>query len=372
MPRRKLPGGRERRRRQNAEAQRAYRARQKEKVRTLEQMVVAAWPTQGLSGSGERTTAEISSFPSPVTESPANQDLDRCADAPVGVTASEIYQSLLALPGQENVKCFEIMAREDFTVHHIVKYGLIAMGYSMDPALFGRAASLPSRSWIEIVRSSCGDVDMKQVVASGVRVLAQLTVPGEWPAREQPCPRLCTNSITLSATSFISALHAIAAKIKLPPQDLMDNEAQSRFYRAADVGRKACSSDHSRQAEDVDVPLDLLPTPIQRSLPHHPCYDLIPWPSFRSNAIRLSSMDPPLIDEDDLCLDMLGGGLRCWGSTMGSTHGRGHGMPWDSRSWEARPWFLKKWKILIGGDDDDISRTSAWWRCLQGDDESPA
>ncbi|WKT54455.1 hypothetical protein QSH57_005039 [Fusarium oxysporum f. sp. vasinfectum] len=371
MPRRKLAGARDRRRRQNAEAQRAYRARQKEKDRNLEQMVVVAWSTQGFSVGGERTKAQISSFLSSVTESSASQNLDVC-DTSVSFTASEIYQSLLALSEQENAKCFNIMVREDFTVRDIVKYGLIAMGYAMDPTLFSRAASLSSRSWIKLVGSSCGDVDMKQAVASGVRVMAQLTAPGEWPTREcfeQPCTRLCTNTITLSAMSFVSALHANAAQVKLAFEDLMNDEAQSRFYHTADArnsGLEGCSSDRSRHIENT--PLDLLPTSIQRSLPHHPCHDLIPWPSFRSNVIRLSSINPPLIDEDDLCLDMLSGGLRCWGSRMGSMHGRGHGAPWDSRSWEAMPWFLKKWKILISGEDDYISRTSAWWRCLQGID----
>ena len=67
-----------------------------------------------------------------------------------------------------------------------------------------------------------------------------------------------------------------------------------------------------------------------------------------------------------LCLDMANDGMRCWGTTMGSVHGRGEGMPWDARSWEAAPWFLEKWRWLVGGKDEEISRNSHWWRAMQG------
>ncbi|EWZ28653.1 uncharacterized protein FOBCDRAFT_227695 [Fusarium oxysporum Fo47] len=375
MPRRKLAGARDRRRRQNAEAQRAYRTRQKEKVQHLELIAMAAWCTQGLSVTPQPSNGEIGPFLSPVMESSASPTLYE-SDKPLRLMASEIYQSLLALPERQTAKCFEIMAREDFALRDIVKYGLIDMGYAMSPTLYSRAAASSSLAWIDLVRSSCGGVDMKQAVTAGVKILARLTVPGKWQERayfEQSSPRLCTNTITLSAMSFISALHANAVRLKMAPDTLMANEAQSQFYHPANTcysGFEPCSIVDNWHTENI--PPDLRPTFIQQSLPHHPCHDLIPWASFRTKVIRFSWMNPPLIDEDDLCLDMLSGGIRCWGSTMGSMHGRGQGVPWDSRSWEAMPWFLEKWKLLSGGEGDDMSRTSAWWRCLQGIDMNHA
>lgn len=345
--------------------------RQKEKVQHLELMVMVAWSPQGLSVNPQPSNGEIGAFLSPAKESSASLTLDK-SDNSLKLMASEIYHSLLALSERETAKCLEIMVREDFTFRDIVKYGMIDMGYAMSPTLYSRAAVSSSLTWIELVRSSCSGVDIKHAVTSGVKILAQLTAPGEGQIRacfEQSSPRLCTNTITLSAMSFISALHANAARLKMAPDSLMADEAQSQFYHTADAcysGFELCSIDDNWHTDNI--PPDLRPTFIQQSLPHHPCHDLIPWASFRTNVIRSSSMNSPLIDEDDLCLDMLSGGIRCWGSTMGSMHGRGQGAPWDSRSWEAMPWFLEKWKLLLSGEDDGVLRTSAWWRCLQGID----
>ena len=77
------------------------------------------------------------------------------------------------------------------------------------------------------------------------------------------------------------------------------------------------------------------------------------------------SANPPLIDEEDLCMDILNDGIFCWGSTGPSMHSRGGGVPWDARSWEAAPWFLQKWESLTDGRNGDMWRTSEWWRCMR-------
>jgi hypothetical protein len=219
----------------------------------------------------------------------------------------------------------KLVVAEGFTFRDIVKYGLISMGYSMNSALFDSALNTSPHRWIERLKLHYPDVDMKQAVSFGVRVLAGLNGPEEWPGLEwlgQPRPNIYANQINLTAMSYFKALVANANHLKVHPDVLMDDYAQSSF----------CMSDlengeHSRDHNTRNIALDLIPTSVQRSLPHHPIADLIPWPSFRSKFIMAMSTNPPMIDEDDLCLDVMGGGLRCWGSTMGSMNGRGQGAP---------------------------------------------
>lgn len=331
-------------------------ARQKEKVRNLEQMVVAAWSSDSSNRSlqvpdDQLHGSETIPWPSPKNATAITTNKGIMTPK---VTSSDMYQSMLPLSVEDNARCYRIVVRENFTMRDIVKYGLIVLGFAMDTAVFDSATSCSSRIWMELVISTCGDVDMRQVVVAGVKVLARLTAPDEWPGLDK-CPNLCTDTITLTAISFASALHANAVQLGVSPEELMDDEAQSRFYL-----EDSALIAHAMSNEGHIAP-DLVPTTAQRQVRHHPCYDLVPWPHFRSNVIMLASTDPPMIDEDDLCLDMMSGGLRCWGSA----HRRGYGLPWDGRSWEALPWFLEKWKVAIRGDVDGISSTSAWWRAMQ-------
>lgn len=344
-------------------------ARQKTKVRHLEQMVAAAWVTQ------EPATQEcVKEVPICPPTRYAVAESSNCKvetyTASCNLTASDIYRALLSLSAHENRKGWGIMVRENFTLRDVVKYGLIAMGYSMDPMLYDSALSLSSREWIAAVKVRCGSLDMRQVVVAGLKILAHLTAPNEQPALEWPQPtylRLSRDVIHLRSMSYASAMRAIAAQLSITTEYLMDENAQSLFYSIA----HSRLSDNDNDSSDDDTALqkitpDLKPTFIQRSRAHHPCFDLMPWPSFRSNAIVLASGASPQIDEDDLCIDMLGGGVRCWGSAMGSMHGRGNGVPWDGRSWEAMPWFLEKWKGIIRDDRDGMIQTSAWWRSIRG------
>ena len=68
------------------------------------------------------------------------------------------------------------------------------------------------------------------------------------------------------------------------------------------------------------IPPDLSPTALQKSIPHHPYIDIIPFPSFRDKLLRLADLN--LIDGDDFCEGM----YTEWG-VWGS-------RPWDKASWE--------------------------------------
>jgi hypothetical protein len=180
---------------------------------------------------------------------------------------------------------------------------------------------------------------MNTVAAEGIHILAKLNGPTGWP-----------REIVSQAMSFLSASLANACHLGIAFYEVMGDDSESPFPLRRN--RKWFK----------DIKPDLIPTTQQLNLPHHPFLDLIPWPSFRSKAIIAVSTHPPLIDFEDLCLDLANDGLRCWGATSAPVHGRGEGASWDSRSWEAMPWFLSKWEILAGDQNSDIHSTSSWWR----------
>lgn len=100
------------------------------------------------------------------------------------------------------------------------------------------------------------------------------------------------------------------------------------------------------------VPKDLQPLDIQITFEHHVYLDVMPFPLFRSKALQALMCDPPLFDEDELCVDITdNAGLVIWGS-QGNDQGMEACRPWDMRSWEPKPWFLRKYWYLCGGWED--------------------
>ncbi|TPX11391.1 uncharacterized protein E0L32_001209 [Thyridium curvatum] len=353
------------------------RARHKQRLQVLEQIAVSALQNQDaqdlegvigpavvptLAASSSTSAPAASKVSSPTEAGP--ESTSRSASSPERLTA-DVYHILRPLSEDDSSKYYRVVAREDFAIRDVVKYGLIAMGYAMTPELFHCATSLPFRHWAELVQANYAGIDITRAVSAGVQFLSQLNPPAEWPPAEwysSPCPRLNTNTITIRGMSFAAAMLTNAAQLRIPSEALMDDEAQSRFYSA---GSGTSELEEDMRRNRMRLAVDLRPTATQRRVPHHPCFDLVPWASFRSNILDAVSLEPPLVDDDDLCLDMFGGGLRCWGSTYGSVHGHGQGVPWDSRSWEAMPWFLEKWAVLTGGEEDEAQRNSAWWRAMR-------
>ena len=286
-----------------------------------------------------------------------------------------------------------IVALENFAFRDIMKYGWIVSGYSIDHVLFRRATELPACRWVKAALSELGEFDIEGVILAGTTLLARLRAPLS--TKSAPANEILNNnrkdaglnlresmsmsSITLYSVSFTAAIMANARHLQIAPHDIISEHSQSPFYLTrASLGKNPALQNSApasyfgprRDTDDgdsfyEDIKPDLRPTRIQTNIPHHPCLDVLPWPTFRSNAIMAASMDPPPIDEDDLCLDMLNDGIRCWGSTAMSLHGHGQGSPWDSRSWEAAPWFLQKWESLIGGKDGEMWKDSSWWQSMR-------
>jgi hypothetical protein len=269
--------------------------------------------------------------------------------------------------------CGKILALENFGFRDIVKYGLVITGYAIRPELFHSANALPASAWVRLVQSELGNFDIKEIFSSGISRLASLDVPVEVLAPIQvgwkgdctdsismASQNLHLDNISLSYLSFSAAFTENARQLGITPHDIINDHAKSPFCFPVSDLTKICTLAFAETTSSLDlyrdIKPDLRPTPTQTSIPHHPCWDILPWADFRSKAILAASMVPPLIDHDDLCLDLMNNGVWCWG---------GYGAPWDSRSWEAAPWFLDKWEGFTGGRDGEIWRNSSWWRSMR-------
>jgi hypothetical protein len=113
-------------------------------------------------------------------------------------------------------------------------------------------------------------------------------------------------------------------------------------------------SNDSKQA--MSSPPALQPTILQRTVAHHPWIDLLPFPQLRDNVLMY--METGLVDDDDLCEDLLlvddprdinsKPSIIVWG------------MPWDSKGWEVNPAFLRKWGFLLLGCKEIMEGTNYW------------
>ncbi|KAI1745295.1 hypothetical protein F4680DRAFT_401725 [Xylaria scruposa] len=371
-----------RRRAQNASAQRAYRAKQKQKMQRLEALTIAALTSSGPLTEGYINTSraqEQGGFGAvqPLTTDPtaptgaltAATDLDLSSrwygpapTAEADVSFSRVHALLDACTPRERQTFHVIVMRERFGLRDMIKYGLIQLGYALDPCIFDRARHASSRAWLAEVLTVVGpDVDILTVLGAGIKLLASFSLPetnGEGNVVEEEVlrrvfarqPDNLSNRITLTTVALGSAFFANAFLLGIPLSAMVEDEDREMSAQAL-----ACTKP------------DLQPTPAQLAVPHHPSFDVIPWPEFRANICRALSHDPPLIDDGELCLDFMNDGVRCWGSNAGdSLAGRGQGAPWDSRSWEAAPWFLEKWEFLTDGRDGQMWRNSEWWRAMRG------
>ncbi|KAG4434765.1 hypothetical protein IFR05_009756 [Cadophora sp. M221] len=261
----------------------------------------------------------------------------------------------------------KIIGSEGLNLRDIVKLGLASLGTTMEVAQYESANNKPANIWIRDIISTYESCDIQLAVWTGMRVILQMEAQAGGLELATPFNRqgtqvylqhdtnIYTNTITLKVSPWMSASLANAEFLGITYESLMLESSESPFTQQPTLPFKV----------DNDITTDMTPTAVQYTKSHHPYLDLIPWPSFRSKAIIAISVTPPLIDEEDLCLDLMNNALRCWGS-MRSQHGRGEGTPWDMRSWEAAPWFIAKWAMLMDGDGGEIARNSAWWRNQKG------
>ncbi|KAL2068787.1 hypothetical protein VTL71DRAFT_15125 [Oculimacula yallundae] len=177
-----------------------------------------------------------------------------------------------------------------------------------------------------------------------------------------PLPDPNRNTLTLVRTSTLQAYLSIATSLRIPIDELYLPTCPSPFYQP---GLTTSIFQHQEliASYTTTIPHNLLPIPLQITVPHHPWLDLIPFPILGERVLSLLSMTPPMIDLLDLKGDIfISDGIFCWRSGKKG----GLGQPREARNWEAEAWFLKKWWMLVGGEGGDLWKQTEWWRCVRG------
>jgi hypothetical protein len=111
-----------------------------------------------------------------------------------------------------------------------------------------------------------------------------------------------------------------------------------------------------------DLPLNLRPTHAQRTLPHHPVLDILPWPAARNKLIHVFSQTPDLRPPGARCptalMDFIydvedsAEGVRIWGDD-----------PCDWHNWEIGEKVFEKWWWAF---NSEIIKNSNEWRIGRG------
>ncbi|KAL1870456.1 hypothetical protein Daus18300_005143 [Diaporthe australafricana] len=149
-------------------------------------------------------------------------------------------------------------------------------------------------------------------------------------------------------------------------QAVFDDDANSPFTRDW-IDSKGSVELAQIRSKFSAAPRDLQPVDVQITVEHHVYLDVIPFPSFRERALKALAHDPPLFDEEEMCVDICTNeGLIVWGS-QGNDQGMDACRPWDMRSWEPKTWFLRKYPFLTGGWEDEMWRAARWWHMMRGE-----
>jgi hypothetical protein len=334
----------EKRRAQNRAAQKTYREKRKRKLQELERLAASAGlisPPESQHHSPEAATAGSE----PSADLPASND---------GAAADTLMAAM----------------EDEFDLDAIIDPAWLAddaQGSSpalpfdtLDPPQFaGLDSTMPQHTSLTLRKSCIGQLS---------------AVPGqEWASQ------LASPDSIVFADPLMNTLHLHTASLEWAfCQNLFqlgiadtscDDNTISHFYRA-DAGSAPDPDAIVKSVQDTFAYLkrDLRPTREQITISHPAYLDALPFPCMRARLIELSATDSPMFDQNEMMMDLAGGGLVCWGSvsTRPGAAPAGGGAPWDSRSWEAKTWFLAKWSFIVGGDDSELSRSSEWWREMRG------
>jgi hypothetical protein len=166
------------------------------------------------------------------------------------------------------------------------------------------------------------------------------------------CPRPSQLQLVIRL-NVLNAIAQNATLIGFPIENLCRDEFTSPFH---EIGPR-CSNAPMPAAP---CPRSLWPTYAQRTIPHHPWIDLFPFPGFRDEVLQ--SMQAGLIDDDELCFDLLGvecvdqsdkPALIVWTEA------------WNPHCWEVSEAFLRKWGIFVASCPELIESTN-YWRTRRG------
>ncbi|KAF4150977.1 hypothetical protein CNMCM6069_004802 [Aspergillus lentulus] len=156
--------------------------------------------------------------------------------------------------------------------------------------------------------------------------------------------------------NVLRALHTNLEVLGYRPSDIED-DAQSTFT----VERPSRHPD--RDIIEAKLPSALRPTVIQRTIPHHPWLDLIPFPCMRDTLILAQDF----IDDEQLCQDMSGRGSPLVQQSnldagIGETGILVWKDPWDPSGWEVTKVFIQRWGWTLRNCPELLRSTNAWRR----------
>ncbi|ETI28297.1 hypothetical protein G647_00746 [Cladophialophora carrionii CBS 160.54] len=115
------------------------------------------------------------------------------------------------------------------------------------------------------------------------------------------------------------------------------------------------------------LPPTLEPTELQKTVAHHPMWDIFPDPEIRDNILRYGQEN---IDDLKLCLDMVGDGNYPGSGDLDTQQTNGlivWGEPWDIQGWEMTECFARKWPFLIRGAIN-VQNSTNRWRMQRGEE----
>lgn len=164
--------------------------------------------------------------------------------------------------------------------------------------------------------------------------------------------------LSLLQVNVLQAFESMLHMIGVTPEQFMEDNTESVYT----------GTDARNSSNDVvpELPVSLLPSMLQKTIPHHPWVDILPFPQMRDNILLLKSREDIgtntlEFDQDELCLSMIGmcpqqpeGGLVLWGE------------PWDPSSWELTAEFVHHWGWLLK-DCQDLMRSTNYWRKKRGE-----
>jgi len=108
------------------------------------------------------------------------------------------------------------------------------------------------------------------------------------------------------------------------------------------------------------LPPSLQPTELQKTMAHHPQWDVIPDPEIRDNILRYGEEN---IDDLQMCLDLVGDGNYVGMDDLDTQQTNGlivWSEPWDHEGWEVTEGFARRWPFLLRGAKNAQQATDTW------------
>ena len=165
--------------------------------------------------------------------------------------------------------------------------------------------------------------------------------------------------LTVSELDLLRACMCIAFRLGCSDQ-IWDLTSISPFYNGPSPSHSGASSSPHRSSLSSILPDNLVPTPAQRQLSHHPVLDILPWPTVRDKLIHVFDQPVelrPLAARGNLSLVQLvydmedsAEGIRVWGAD-----------PCDSGNWEVGQVFFQRWWWAL--DREVVEKSNEWRRC---------